>query len=198
MRKKIRKRLFLAVLCVVLILIAIILIRHYHSKDEKPGGYLSGIRKGTVVLGSQERKIYELSRKYSFRFAHTYSVADGDTIKLADGTVIRYLGIDTPELAHDPGQKSEPGARLAYIENMNLVSGRKILLLTPHEKEYTYGRLLAYVFAPDSDGGPVYYINVSRYLLDKKLGDSKYGVPDSDLPDVISDSRLLKELAEIN
>jgi micrococcal nuclease len=38
-------------------------------------------------------------------------VADGDTIILRDGRHVRYIGIDTPEVAHKDRHRSQPMGR---------------------------------------------------------------------------------------
>ena len=42
-----------------------------------------------------------------FYYAKVKKAIDGDTISLADGTMIRYIGIDTPEV-NGPYTKAEP------------------------------------------------------------------------------------------
>ena len=76
-------------------------------------------------------------------------VKDGDTIKLANGTTIRYIGINTPE-------RGKPGYKEATEANRKLVEGKKVRLeYDVRRKEKTsewtlkrYGppRTLAYVY----------------------------------------------------
>jgi micrococcal nuclease len=75
-------------------------------------------------------------------------VADGDTIVLKDGRHVRYLGIDTPEVAHE-SRGAEPMGEEAKALNRELVMGRRIRLETDREKKDRYGRLLAYVYRED-------------------------------------------------
>jgi micrococcal nuclease len=66
-------------------------------------------------------------------------VIDGDTIELADGSRVRYLGIDTPE-------SGEYYASEATAKNRELVEG-KIVELQQDERDCDeYGRLLRYVY----------------------------------------------------
>ncbi|HEC98774.1 MAG TPA: nuclease [Proteobacteria bacterium] len=74
-------------------------------------------------------------------------VFDGDTIKLSNGTKIRYAGINTPEVAHD-GQPAQPLADEAYLLNRRLTRGRQVRIQVDKEKYDQYGRMLAYVFLP--------------------------------------------------
>jgi len=66
-------------------------------------------------------------------------VIDGDTIELADGSRVRYLGIDTPELG-------EAYSSEATTRNKELVEG-KIVELQPGKRDQDeYGRFLRYVY----------------------------------------------------
>jgi micrococcal nuclease len=72
-------------------------------------------------------------------------VIDGDSIQLETGEIVRYLGIDTPELAgKDSG--AEFYAREAARYNKKLVFLKKVRLEFDVEKKDHYGRLLAYVY----------------------------------------------------
>ena len=74
-------------------------------------------------------------------------VDDGDTIVLADGRRVRYIGIDAPEIAHDRhGQKAEPFGYEALGLNRHLVHRKRVRLELDEETHDAYGRLLAYVF----------------------------------------------------
>ncbi len=78
-------------------------------------------------------------------------VIDGDTIVIAGGDRVRYIGIDTPE-------RGQPFYREATERNASLVQGRTVrLLVCPGEPRDKYGRLLAYV---RSDG-----VFVNRALI---------------------------------
>lgn len=66
-------------------------------------------------------------------------VIDGDTIELADGSRIRYLGIDTPELG-------EPYSYEATELNREMVEGKWVELQAGNEDHDQYGRLLRYVY----------------------------------------------------
>lgn len=78
-------------------------------------------------------------------------VADGDTIRLANGEWIRYLGIDTPEL-HHPRKEIIPEylAEEAKEFNERLVAGKAVRLEFDRERRDKYGRLLAYVYVDDT------------------------------------------------
>lgn len=67
-------------------------------------------------------------------------VIDGDTIELEDGTRVRYIGMDTPEVEQCFWKE-------AAEENKKLVEGKKVQLENDVQKLDKYGRTLAYVFA---------------------------------------------------
>ncbi len=70
------------------------------------------------------------------------AVLDGDTIELADGTVIRYFGVNTPER----GQRFYEDAK-QY--NAHLVLGKVVRLERAGQEQDTYRRRLAYVYVGD-------------------------------------------------
>jgi micrococcal nuclease len=67
------------------------------------------------------------------------TVIDGDTVELADGRHVRYLGIDAPEAG-------EYYAENATEKNRELVEGKIVELLKGKEDKDRYGRLLRYVY----------------------------------------------------
>ncbi len=78
-------------------------------------------------------------------------VIDGDTVRLKDGTLVVYLGIDAPELkrkvdnawVYDP----EPYAEEAAKFNKAMVEGKKVIVeIDPVKKHDRFGRLMAYVY----------------------------------------------------
>lgn len=75
-------------------------------------------------------------------------VDDGDTIVVAGGERVRYLGINTPEIAHKH-KPAEPFGDEAKAFNKKLVQGRWINLELAKQQRDHYGRLLASVFLAD-------------------------------------------------
>lgn len=81
------------------------------------------------------------------------NVIDGDTIELSDGSLVRYIGIDTPESwrkvdgkwVFDPERFAIDAAEF----NAGLVKGKKVRLEYDVEKKDKYGRTLAHVFVDD-------------------------------------------------
>jgi micrococcal nuclease len=66
-------------------------------------------------------------------------IIDGDTVRLEDGTRVRYLGIDTPEMGEYYYDE-------ATQRNRELVEG-KVVELQPGSRDVDdYGRLLRYVY----------------------------------------------------
>ncbi len=72
------------------------------------------------------------------------SITDGDTIKLSDGTSVRLLQIDTPELRGSECYAIEAQKALAKLLNR---SGKITLTTDPNLDEVDrYGRILRYLF----------------------------------------------------
>jgi len=75
-------------------------------------------------------------------------IPDGDTIHLADGTKVRLIGINAPEVAHrdDP---AEPGGPEAQRFLRALLADKKVRLEVGPEATDKYDRTLAHVFTRD-------------------------------------------------
>jgi len=73
-------------------------------------------------------------------------VYDGDTLRLDDGRVVRFIGINAPELGHD-GRSPQPLARQATLTLMQaLPVGSRVGLRFDRERRDRHHRLLAHVF----------------------------------------------------
>lgn len=77
--------------------------------------------------------------------ARVLRVIDGDTIELTDKTRVRYIGINTPELATGK-QTAQCYAREAARLNQQLVEGQEVYLGKDLSDRDKYGRLLRYVY----------------------------------------------------
>ncbi len=79
-------------------------------------------------------------------------VIDGDTVMLQDGRVIRFIGIDTPELNTHGKLPAEPGAEAArrWLRN-KIPSGSRLKLVFGVERRDDYGRWLAHPLTMSGD-----------------------------------------------
>ena len=75
--------------------------------------------------------------------AQVIRVIDGDTVILADGRKVRYLGIDAPEISHTP---LDPYSPEAFELNRKLVQAKDVRLEYDVNKTDSYGRTLAFVY----------------------------------------------------
>ncbi|UCG94229.1 MAG: thermonuclease family protein, partial [Candidatus Aerophobus sp.] len=75
-------------------------------------------------------------------------VVDGDTIVLASGQKVRYIGIDAPEMEAPP-IKGKYYGKESYELNKKLVQGKKVRLELEKQKMDFERRLLAHVFVGD-------------------------------------------------
>lgn len=82
-------------------------------------------------------------------------IIDGDTIKLTNGNVVRYIGIDAPETFG----RNECFSQEASDKNKELVLGKKVRLEKDISETDKYKRLLRYVYVGD--------LFVNRYLIRK-------------------------------
>jgi endonuclease YncB( thermonuclease family) len=76
---------------------------------------------------------------------HVKWVNDGDTIVLADGRHVRYIGINAPEIDHE-NKKAELFGYKAKKYNKTLVLSKMVRLEFDKQTHDRYGRTLAYVF----------------------------------------------------
>jgi micrococcal nuclease len=89
-------------------------------------------------------------------------VVDGDTLKLTDGTRVRLIGIDTPEVAHPGSPGDECFGPQATRETERLLHpGDRLRLVLDADHYDQYGRLLAYVYRAADD------LFVNARLLDR-------------------------------
>jgi len=89
-------------------------------------------------------------------------VIDGDTIKIETGQSVRYIGMDTPEL-HDPKKPVQCFAQEAYEKNKQLVEGKTVRLEKDVSQTDKYGRLLRYIFLPQTATAEALFVN--KYLV---------------------------------
>lgn len=75
-------------------------------------------------------------------------VIDGDTIEIAGGEHVRYIGIDTPESV-DPRRTVQCFSKEASVRNTELVLSKEVRLVKDVRDRDRYGRLLRYVYMGD-------------------------------------------------
>lgn len=78
------------------------------------------------------------------------NVHDGDTVILDDGTRVRLLGINTPEI-DSAVSRAEAGGETAKLWLKSRIEGRKVRLEGDQEAQDHYGRTLAHLFAEDGE-----------------------------------------------
>jgi micrococcal nuclease len=75
-------------------------------------------------------------------------INDGDTVQLTDGRLLRYIGINAPEIDH-ARKTAQPQGFEARRQNAALVAGQSLRLEFDLERLDDYGRTLAYIFLAD-------------------------------------------------
>ena len=98
------------------------------------------------------------------RRARVAFVNDGDTVELADGTRVRFIGINAPEIGHDEDEPDQPFGRAARRALRDLLdaAGGRLHLRFGRERRDDYGRLLAHAYLPDGR-------SIDRLLLERGL-----------------------------
>lgn len=102
-------------------------------------------------------------------------VIDGDTIEIAGGQKVRYIGIDTPETVH-PEKPVQCFGTEASQKNKELVEGKLIRLEKDVSETDKYGRLLRYVYIQGDI--PAQTIFVNDYLIRQGYAHSSTYPPD--------------------
>lgn len=96
-------------------------------------------------------------------------VIDGDTIEISTGEIVRYIGINTPEMS-GKNKLIQCFAVEAFQANKALVEGKVVTLEKDISDKDKYGRLLRYVYVADPsfavvDGQTPKQIFVNDYLV---------------------------------
>lgn len=109
---------------------------------------LAGISILLTVLGHRVFRAHSLTGYPAA--AYVSEVIDGDTVKLKNGRLIRYIGIDTPEISQKLNGEwrlnPQPMSREAKKFNEAMVLHNEVTIEYDIEKTDRYDRLLAYVY----------------------------------------------------
>lgn len=115
------------------------------------GAFFIWVLLSPVVLSAQPKT--ECAADHIDEWAQVEAIFDGDTIRLADRRIIRFIAINAPELAHD-GHAAEPLAVEAKMALRRILPvGSRVGLRFDKEHVDHYHRVLAHVF--DSQGNNV-------------------------------------------
>jgi endonuclease YncB( thermonuclease family) len=100
-------------------------------------------------------------------------VYDGDTVKLADGRNLRFIGINTPEIGrHGKANQALATQARSFLDNLLNAHNRILNLQSGTEEHDHYGRLLAHAFLETGS-------NVAVQLLDAGLATTLVVPPDT-------------------
>ena len=162
-----------AIIKVALIVVAFLIIQ----LAGKQGNSIETFLNSEIIALSEEQKKHNeqpLSAGESCRgkkecAAVVARVVDGDTVVLASGERVRYIGIDTPETVH-PNKQVECFGKEASAKNKELVEGREARLVRDISDADKYGRLLRYVYVGD--------ILINDYLIRNGFANASSFPPD--------------------
>ena len=120
----------------------------------------------SVFRNIDHSAIAPTSTGVSSAYAKVTKVFDGDTVEIAGGEHVRYIGIDAPEewYSKKAGSNNQCYAAEAKKENERLVLGNTVRLEKDVRDRDIYGRLLRYVYIPS---GPAE--NVTEHLVGEML-----------------------------
>ena len=107
--------------------------------------YQKIISKKTLISASPTPSLVQKIDSQTYKVTR---VVDGDTIEVDGDKIVRYIGIDTPEL-HHPQKTVQCFGYEAMIKNKNLVEGKLVRLEKDVSEVDRYKRLLRYVFLVD-------------------------------------------------
>ena len=99
----------------------------------------------TLILTSPTPTITQKKDNQTYKVIR---VVDGDTIEIETNQIVRYIGVDTPEL-HHPQKSVQCFGYEAMVKNKELVEGKLVLLEKDVSEVDKYKRLLRYVFLAD-------------------------------------------------
>lgn len=98
----------------------------------------------TIASGEQKAEPAVSKKISSLEHVRVVRVVDGDTIEIADGEHVRYIGIDAPESAN-PRAPVQCFGFEARRRNQELTEGKAVWLERDLSDRDRYGRLLRYV-----------------------------------------------------
>lgn len=136
-------------LVVVLVLLAVIIAgMAFGGYLARPGGAGPGLPEGAVPEGAVPQDATVATVEY---------VHDGDTLFLTDGTKVRLLGIDTPEV----GEHRECyGDEARELLRDLLPEGTRVQVLADVQPLDQYGRSLLFIYTDDG-------VNVNLELIER-------------------------------
>lgn len=116
--------------------------------------------------------------------SHVY---DGDTVKLQDGRKVRFIGINTPEIAREekPGQPLALEAK-EFLQT-TIAKSDKLGLIYGQDRKDRYGRVLAHLYTADGR-------NIEQMLLAQGLAAAIAVPPNTTMLDcyLLTESRARK------
>lgn len=95
---------------------------------------------------SEEVPVAQEASEEAFTVEH---VVDGDTIKLSNGQIVRYIGINAPKVAASESA-TECFGKESSDKNSELVEGKDVTLVKDVSETDKYGRILRYVYIGDT------------------------------------------------
>jgi micrococcal nuclease len=153
--------------------------KHINTLESKDEDKMQEVSKGGEIISSTKPQDDEVEKEREEEVFRVKNVIDGDTIKLENGDVIRYIGINTPETKH-PSKPQECFGQEASKKNEELVEGKEVTLVKDVSETDRYNRLLRYVYVED--------IFVNDYLVKQGFANASSYPPDVKYQDQFRES----------
>lgn len=142
MMKKTKKNLWLLLLLLLLLLLPVLLRAEVYQWTDQQG------RRHYSDRGHEQAKVLSIAPGNAYY--EVERVFDGDTILLSNGQKVRFLGINTPEVA-GRNKSAEAGGEQAKAWLKDKLEHKKVFLQGDVEKQDKYQRSLAYVFTEQKE-----------------------------------------------
>lgn len=133
-----------------------------------PSPFSGPLIEATPVASSSATQGLEGERVFVSR------VVDGDTIEIATGKAVRFIGMDTPETV-DPRRPVGCFGKEASNETKKLLAGKTVILQKDTSDTDKYGRFLRLIYLP-LESGEILFVN--DYLVREGFAKVKTYPPD--------------------
>lgn len=114
-----------------------------------PGAFLRGMSAGLCLVLSIAADADECGPRRTDAVVTIAAIYDGDTVRLTDGRVVRFIGVNAPEVRHEEAPAEPYAEEAAGALRARMPPGTRVMLAYDGERLDYYQRLLAHVFLPD-------------------------------------------------
>ena len=146
-------RKFIAIVSVVVNIFLLLLLLFLFNSRGKKALYSSN---STPLESVSENSYDKIKGERTSQYLVVTRVVDGDTVVLENSEVVRYIGIDTPEISGTGGCYASEATKA----NEDLVLNKVVRLEKDVSERDRYQRLLRYVWVENPDGSETFVNDV--------------------------------------